>query len=330
MNSKIRLGLVGTGHMGQYHVNVASGLANVYDVIGIHDANPDRGSEIAERFGVRYLDNLDNLLNEVDAVAIAVPTAVHYEVAKKALEKGKHVLVEKPMTQTVDQGRELVDLATKNDLIFQVGHVERFNGAVLEIGKIADKPFLIESRRLAPFNPRISDVGVVLDLMIHDLDIVLNLVHEKVVSVFARGCKVFSDHEDIAAAIIQFENGCIAHLNASRATQSKIRTLKISQEKAYIILNFTTQDIDVHRQASSAYLMTREELRYKQESFVERIFVHKDNPLRQEHLHFVACIKGEQEPIVSGESDLRTLEVANNILEQIKSTMPAKSVINAS
>src|SRR5690606_2606814 len=150
--------------------------------------------------------------------AVAVPTVHHYAVAKKALERGRHVLVEKPMTATVEQARELVDLAGRKGLIFQVGHVERFNGAVLELGKVVDKPFLIESRRLAPYNPRIADVGVVLDLLIHDLDIVVNLVDAEILSVHGRGCRAFSQHEDIAVATLHFDNGCIANLNASRAT----------------------------------------------------------------------------------------------------------------
>ncbi len=315
---KIKLGLVGTGHMGQYHVNVVVGL-NEYKVVGIHDVDPARSEEIGKRFGVNSYDNLDRLIDAVDALVIAVPTVFHYDTALRCLNAGKHVLVEKPMTQSVEQARKLVDIAFNKNLILQVGHVERFNGAVMELNKIIDKPLLIESRRLAPFNPRIGDVGVVLDLMIHDLDIVLNMMgNDKIKSVHASGTKAFSEHEDIAVATIQFESGCIANLNASRATQNKVRTLIISQEKAYIILDFSTQDIDIHRQATSAYLMTREELKYKQESFVEKIYVHKDNPLRQEHLHFINCIKGTATPIVDGQTDILTLEIANRILSQIK------------
>lgn len=318
MAAKIKLGLIGTGHMGQYHVNVAVGLSE-YEVQGIFDSDSIRSHDIARRFGVGSFETLDELLKNVDAVVVAVPTVYHYDIARKCLQAGKHVLVEKPMTQTVDQARELVELAEKNSLTLQVGHVERFNGAVLELNKIIDSPLLIESRRLAPFNPRISDVGVVLDLMIHDLDIVLNLVGQgdKIKSVHASGVKAFSNHEDVAVATLQFESGCVANLLASRATQYKVRTLVISQEKSYIVLDFATQDIDIHRQASSAYLMTREELKYRQESFVEKIFVHKDNPLRQEHLHFIGCIQGSMTPIVDGRSDIRTLEIANQILEQI-------------
>lgn len=320
MDKKIKLGLVGTGHMGQYHVNVAVGL-DQYEVAGIYDADRKRAIEIAERFGTQAYDEYTALLDDVDAVTIAVPTVFHFEIAKLALESGRHVLVEKPITTTVAEAEELVALAERNGLMFQVGHIERFNGAVLELNKIADKPQLIESRRLAPYNPRISDVGVVLDLMIHDIDIILNLVNEEVVSVHGRGISIHSKHEDAAAATIQFANGCVANIVSSRVTQAKIRRLHISQESAFIVLDFSTQDIEIHRQATSAYLMTREELKYKQESFVEHIAVHRDNPLKQEHEHFIDCIRGKSEPIVGPQEELRTLQIAASILEDVQNNL---------
>ncbi|MCR9145331.1 MAG: Gfo/Idh/MocA family oxidoreductase [bacterium] len=318
--SKVKVGLVGTGHMGQYHVNIAAGLPE-YEVSGIYDADQARAAEIGERFNVPPIASYDDLVERSEAIVIAVPTVLHYKMALQALQAGKHVLVEKPMTETVDQARELVALAESKGLTFQVGHVERFNGAVLELNKIVEQPLLIESRRLAPFNPRISDVGVVLDLMIHDIDIILNMVNKEVVSVHARGNRTLSDHEDVAVATILFEGGCVANLIASRASQAKIRRLNITQENAYIVLDFATQDIDIHRQASSAYLMTREELKYKQEAFVEKIAVHRDNPLRQEHQHFIASIRGASEPVVGYQEELRTLEIASKILADIKGTL---------
>ena len=321
MSDKIKLGLIGVGHMGQYHVNVATGLTGEYHVVGVYDADAARTKEIADRFSTNAYTDLDRLIEESDAIAIAVPTVLHYEIAKKALEKGKHVLVEKPITETVAQARELVELAEKKGLILQVGHVERFNGAVMELKKVVDHPVLVESRRLAPFNPRIGDVGVALDLLIHDLDIILNLIGKELKGVFARGKKVFSKHEDVASATLQFEGGAVASLVASRATQSKVRTLTVSQEKAYIILDFATQDLEIHRQASVASLMIPDELRYKQESFVEKIMIHKDNALRQEHLHFIGCIRGKEKPMVSGYSDIRTLEIMGEIVKQIQENM---------
>ena len=315
-NQKIKVGLVGTGHMGQYHLNVATSLPE-YDFLGIYDLDQNKSNEVSERMKVHSFSSYEELLNKVDAVIIAVPTAMHYEMGLLALNARKHVLIEKPITVSVKQAQELVDLAEKKDLIMLVGHVERFNGAVLELSKIVQNPFLIEANRVAPYNGRIQDVGVVLDLMIHDLDIVLNLVKEEVVSVHAQGNPWISKTEDIAVATIKFASGCVANFLASRVTQARVRSLKITQENTYIVLNFATQEIDIHRRASSAYLMTREELRYKQEAFVERIEVHRDNPLKQEHNHFIDCIRKKTTPLVKGKEELRTLQIANQILECI-------------
>ncbi|MDZ4725229.1 MAG: Gfo/Idh/MocA family oxidoreductase [Leptospira sp.] len=317
MDKKVRLGVIGTGHMGQYHVNVAKMLSDA-ELVGIFDASNERATQIAEKHKTKAFNSETELLNAVDAVVIAAPTFLHHKIAKQALESNKHVLVEKPISQTVEEAKELVALANKNKLVLQVGHVERFNGAVLELGKIAEHPLLIESRRLAPYNSRIADVGVVLDMMIHDIDIVLNLVKSEVVDVKAVGSSVVSKHEDVASVVIRFANGCVASLNASRASQAKIRTLNISQKDSYVFLDFTNQEIELHRQASSTTQLGSGEIRYKQESIVEKIFVHKDNPLKQEHEHFINCIKGEVEPMVKGESDIRTLEVAYKILKQIE------------
>lgn len=316
MTKKTTVGIVGCGHMGQYHVNVASSLS-IADLVGIYDADPERAKQIADKHNTIPFENYEALLKEVESVVIAVPTFLHYEYAKKALENGKHVLLEKPIAESLEQAKEIVSLANSKNLTLQVGHVERFNGAVLELSKISKSPVFIESRRLAPYNPRIKDVGVVLDLMIHDIDIILNLVKSPVQSVVARGTKVVSDHEDIASVVIQFENGCVANLNASRATQAKIRTLTISEKDSYVYLDFSAQEIEIHRQASSLTQLSMGEIRYKQESIVEKIFVHKDNPLKQEHEHFFKCIQGTDTPLVVGDSDVKTLEVAHKILNQI-------------
>ncbi len=317
MDKKVRLGVIGTGHMGQYHVNVAKMLTDA-ELVGIYDASTERASQIAEKHKTKAFASEADLLKEVDAIVIAAPTFLHHKIAKQALSEKKHVLVEKPISQTVEEARELVEIANKNGLVLQVGHVERFNGAVLELGKIAEHPLLIESRRLAPYNSRIADVGVVLDMMIHDIDIVLNLVKSEVVDVKAVGSSVVSKHEDVASVVIRFANGCVASLNASRASQAKIRTLNISQKDSYVFLDFTNQEIELHRQASSTTQLGSGEIRYKQESIVEKIFVHKDNPLKQEHEHFISCIKGDAMPMVKGESDIKTLEVAYRILKQIQ------------
>ncbi|HNN79845.1 MAG TPA: Gfo/Idh/MocA family oxidoreductase, partial [Leptospiraceae bacterium] len=271
------------------------------------------------KYSVPSFATPEALIEKVDAVVIAAPTFLHHKLSKLALTAGKHVLVEKPIAESVEQARELVKLAEQNKLIFQVGHVERFNGAILELGKIVDTPMLIESRRLAPYNARIKDVGVVLDMMIHDIDIVLNLVDSDVVKVHAVGQKIVSEHEDVATVVLKFANGCVATIAASRNTQAKIRTLNITDKNAYIKLDFGDQEIELHRQASSNTQLSAESIRYKQESIVEKIFVHKDNPLKQEHEHFVKCILGKDSPQVEGEKDIRTLEIAHQILKEISS-----------
>jgi predicted dehydrogenase len=316
MSDKIRVGVIGTGHMGQYHVNVARQIIDG-TLVGIYDADSDRAKLIAEKYETNPFSDLNTLFDKVDAVIIAAPTFLHYQIAKDALNSGKHVLVEKPITETVAQAKEIVELANSKKLVLQVGHVERFNGAILELGKIVDTPMLVESRRLAPFNARIKDVGVVLDMMIHDIDIVLNLVNSKVVELHASGSKFVSNHEDVASVVLKFENGCIANITASRNTQSKIRTLNITDKDKYIKLDFTDQEIELHRQATSNTQLSSEQIRYKQESIVEKIFVHKDNPLKQEHEHFVKCILGKTQPHVLGEKDIQTLEIAHRIIKEI-------------
>lgn len=316
MSDKIKLGIIGVGHMGQFHVNVAKQLSEA-TITGIYDADPERVKVIAEKYGVPSFATPEELIQNVDAVVIAAPTFLHHTLSKLALTSGKHVLVEKPIAESVAQAKELVELANKNKLILQVGHVERFNGAILELGKIVDTPMLIESRRLAPYNPRIKDVGVVLDMMIHDIDIVLNLVDSEVVKVHAVGQKIVSAHEDVATVVLKFANGCVATIAASRNTQAKIRTLNITDKNAYIKLDFADQEIELHRQASSNTQMSLESIRYRQESIVEKIFVHKDNPLKQEHEHFVKCILGTATPHVEGNNDIKTLEIAHRILAEI-------------
>lgn len=313
---RVRIGVVGVGHMGQYHANILSGLDGV-DFVGIYDASLNRAEEISNRFSVRAYESLDKLFSKVDAVCIAVPTNLHYKVASRALNAGVHVLVEKPMTRTVRYAEKLVELAHKKDLVLQTGHVERFNGAIRQIGNILNEPKLVEARRLAPWTPRIKDVGVVLDLMVHDVDIVLGLLRSPVMAVDAVGTAVYSPYEDAATAILQFENGCVANLTASRITNEKIRTLSISQKDAYIFLDYNRQGIDVYKRLSQDYSLKNQEIRYTVENTVERVVVHSVNPLQQELMHFCECVRGTSKPLVSGESDVNTLRLTRTILDRI-------------
>ncbi|HMV35928.1 MAG TPA: Gfo/Idh/MocA family oxidoreductase, partial [Turneriella sp.] len=257
------------------------------------------------------------LIKECEAVTIAVPTHLHYEIAKKALAAGKHVLVEKPITLDIAQAEELINLAEAKNLILQVGHVERFNGAVMALGNIVTEPLLIQTRRLNPFSGRILDAGVVLDLLIHDIDIVVNLVGKPVVRHVAFGNCITGKHEDIAVIELQFEGGCIATLTASRLSQYKERALTVMQKNNFLILNYGTQEIEIHRQGNSVTVTAPDEIKYSQESIVERVFIHKDNPLKSEHLHFYNCIVGSEKPLVTGRADLSTLKIALDSVKQI-------------
>lgn len=320
MSERIRAAVVGVGHMGQYHVNIYSELNDV-DLVGVCDSSEERAGEIASRYNTAAYTDYHELLDKVDVVTIAVPTSLHYEVSKPFVEKGIHVLLEKPIANRLEEATALFELADKKGVHLQIGHVERFNGAVQEIKKVIKDPLVLEFRRVGPFTSRISDAGVVMDIMIHDIDIALNLIDSKVKSINAMGGKAYTDREDFASCQLLFENGCLANFISSRVTQEKVRTLAISQKDAYVFLDFNEQDIQIHRQAASHYFMSREELRYKQESFIERIFVHKGNPLKYEVQHFLDCAMRKADRHISAKSELRSLKIALRVLDKIKEEM---------
>ena len=314
---KVRAGVVGVGHMGRYHVGVYSEIPNV-KLVGVSDLNETRGREIAEKYNTIFYKNYKELFNKADVISIAVPTSHHYKTTKDFLMAGIHVLVEKPMTKSIKEAMELFEIADKKGLTLQVGHVERFNGAVHELKKIVDNPLFIECRRLGPYDSRIQDDGVVVDLMIHDIDIILSLVNSKVKRLNVIGNSIFSDKDDLCNVQMEFENGCIANITASRVTQHKIRTLAITQKDKYIFLDYSNQDIHIHRQASSEHFLTRQELRYKQESFTERIFVHRDNPLKLELNHLIDCAINGADRMVPADEEIYSLQIALEVLDKFK------------
>jgi predicted dehydrogenase len=313
----VKAGVVGGGQMGQYHVGIYSELFDV-DLVGIADCDRDRALALADKYNTGAFEDYHEMLDMVDVVSIAVPTSLHYKVASDFLKAGVHVLLEKPIAHTMEEARELFRLADVHDAVLHIGHVERFNGAIQELKKIVHTPWLIESRRLGPFVPRIKEDGVVLDVMIHDVDIILNLVDSPVRQINALAKSIYSGREDLACVQICFQNGCVANIVASRATEIKIRTMAITQPDAYIFLDYTDQDIRVHRKASSEHVITRGALRYRQESLIERIFVHKDNPLKLEIKHLIDCATQGAMRAVSVDEDLRSLRVALQILEVLE------------
>ena len=317
---KVNISLIGIGRMGQFHLNVINQI-NSINLSGIYDSDEKHLDEISSKYNINKFVSLEEAIDKCDAVIIASPTKFHFDIAKKSIQKGKHVLVEKPMTENFIQAEELETMVKEKNIIFQVGHVERFNGAVQELHHIIENPYLIEARRLAPFTPRITDVGVVFDIMIHDLDIVTSLVKKPLIRFSASGKRIKTKNEDIASALLEFEGNTIATISASRVTQEKIRTLSISSEEAHFILDYATQDITIHRQAASqSKIKTSIGINYTQESIIERVFIHRDNPLKLEDEHFANCILGKDKKLVSIEDDVRTIKLTEGILNKIKET----------
>ncbi|MDP2960248.1 MAG: Gfo/Idh/MocA family oxidoreductase [candidate division Zixibacteria bacterium] len=244
--SKIKVGVIGVGHLGEHHTRIYSGLPQA-ELVGIYDSDLEKAKSKAEKYKTTYFMELDQLLQKVEAVSLVVPTSSHYEVAKKVLNQGIHILIEKPITETVEQAEELIQIARKKNLTLQVGHIERFNPAFRAIENIKLEPKFIESHRLSSFVERGTDVAVILDLMIHDLDLILYLVKDKIKSVEASGVAVITETEDIANARITFENGCVANITASRISARPMRKLRIFQKNAYISLDFLEKKAEVYR-----------------------------------------------------------------------------------
>jgi predicted dehydrogenase len=321
-NQKVKIGIIGVGRMGTYHANVLTTLNNDIDFIGIYDIDDERAQYIAEKYNTRAYESREQLLDNAEGVCIAAPTHLHYEIAKSALQAGVHTLVEKPVACKVREAQELVETSRKNGLVFQVGHVERFKGAVLELRNIVHDPYLVEARRLSPWENKVWDTGVVLDLMIHDIDIVLSLIKSEVEHIDAVGKSVRSGYEDIASAVLLFKNGAIANITSSRLSETRVRTMSISQDNAFINLNFETQDINIYRGSSAKFfVVSQKEIDYKQEFFVERVLVQKENALKEELQHFSDCIHGKVEPIVQGEDDIKTLKITLEIVGKINKNL---------
>ncbi|BAT71716.1 oxidoreductase [Thermosulfidibacter takaii ABI70S6] len=324
MQRRVRAGVIGVGRMGEYHCGAYTEIHYV-DLVGVADTNEERLKVISERYDVPGYTDYRELLDKVDVVSVAVPTAFHYEVATECMRRGVHVLVEKPIAYSLEEAERMFEIAKENKVVLCVGHVERFNGAVQELMNIVENPLLIESRRLGPFSPRVASDSVVLDLMIHDIDIVLRLARSEVSEIDATGLSYYTDRCDAATVQIRFESGCIATLTASRVTQHKIRTMAVSERDFYVFLNFTEQDLHIHRQAYSEAVRLKDQLRYKQSSIIEQVFVHKGNPLKLELMHFIDLAFGNGDRIVSVDDELRSLKVALEVERILKE----KGVIKA-
>lgn len=311
----LRAGVIGVGHLGYHHARLYSALAGA-DLVGIVDTDAERGKTVAEEFAAPLLGQTRDLIAAgAQAVSVAVPTVSHCGIVLELLAAGVHVLVEKPIANTVDEAREMVDAARAHGLVLQVGHVERFNGAVGALLETVKNPRFVECHRLSPYPNRGDDVSVVLDLMIHDLDIVMALDGTEVVSIDAIGVPVFSEQEDIANARIRFASGCVANLTASRVSMERMRKIRIFEENAYVSTDYSEQEVMVYRKkpgpipAGSAPM---------ESITVEPLDVSREEPLRLEIEDFVACAQSGRRPVVSGEDGLRALELAQDIIAFIR------------
>ncbi len=315
-----RLGVIGVGHLGQHHARVYTEILGT-QLVGVVDQSESRASVIGETLGVPFYTNIDEFIQKArpEAVSVVVPTILHYEVAKKALLSGIHVLIEKPVTTTVREAEELLRIAEKYDLVLQVGHIERFNSAIQYISKIIHDPVFLQSRRLGPYSTRINDVGVVLDLMIHDIDIIMSLVKSDIREISAMGRCLRSDHEDLATAQMSFENGSIAHIHVSRVSERRLRQLEISEPQRYVTVNYETQDVSIHRCVKEDNSLIE---------VIEHPVFPKSEPLKLELQHFVSCVREGKQPLVGGSDGKRALEVAISVLKQIHIAESRSNKIN--
>lgn len=309
---KLRVGVVGVGYLGKFHAQKYQYMPDV-ELVGVVDTNPDQGKKIAEETGTMYYGDHQLLFDKVDAVSIAAPTPIHFSIAKDFLTHGIDVLIEKPITSDLADADELIEIARSRDLIIQVGHLERFNPAVVALEGKIDHPRFIESHRLSIYQGRCIDVSVVLDLMIHDIDLILNLVKSEIETVNAAGISVISENVDIANARLDFKNGAVANVTASRISVKNERKLRLFQKEAYISIDFANHKITfVHPDENEESIgiipgMKIEEMRFE-----------KGDALDDELKSFVHAVKHRQAPLVTGQMGRDALKTALTIISQIQ------------
>lgn len=322
-NNLLKVGVLGVGHLGQHHVKHFCSIDGI-NFLGFFDTDTIQANIISKKFKVKAFQNIDNLIESVDAVSIVTPTTYHAKIAEKCIRKKKHVFIEKPITSTIEEADKVLELAKKNNVIVQVGHIERLNPALKALESYKLRPKFIEIQRLAPYNTRGTDVPVVLDKMIHDIDIVLSLADSKVRSISATGLSILTDSIDIAHARIKFENGCVSSITSSRIAKDEVRKIKTFQQNLYAT-------VDLYKGLTEVYTISKEDLNKK--SFLmsvpfnyknktrhivyEKPTITKKDALRLELINFTNAIKGIEKPIVDGQSGREALNIAIKIQEKI-------------
>lgn len=299
---KVKVGIIGVGYLGTQHARILSYLEEA-ELIGVADIDFKKAMVIGNRHRVKYYANFENMLDEIDAGIVATPTSEHFAISMKLLSAGKSVLVEKPITETVEQARELVSMANKNGIILQIGHLERFNPAVEALENLISEPKFIEVQRLGSFSARSLDIDVVLDLMIHDLDIIMALIKDEVKVIRSSGIHVLSDKIDIANARLEFASGCIATLTASRVHQGKVRKLRIFEPTSYYSIDYIDQEVKVFPLNG-------------RQTDIKTLKIKKEEPLKKELQNFSRCVIDGNKRKVTGEEGLRALELAYSVLSE--------------
>ncbi len=322
----IKIGVLGAGHLGKIHIKLLKEV-NAFELVGFYDANPEAAVIVENELGVKRYETIEELLSVVDAVDIVTPTIAHYECAAKAIRNSKHVFIEKPITNTIDEAKSLIQLSKEANVKVQVGHVERFNPAFLAAREYCSSPMFIETHRLAQFNPRGTDVSVVLDLMIHDIDVILSVVKSNIKRISASGVAVVSDSPDIANARIEFDNGCVANLTASRISMKNMRKSRFFQKDAYISVDFLDKKVDVIRlkniEGEADPLAVTIDLgngKGSKQIYFENPKTQSTNAIKMELEMFADSINNNTTPIVSADDGYKALDVAYRIIEKMKVT----------
>lgn len=316
----VRIGVIGTGRMGQSHCRVYSNLRHA-KFVGLCDANADVGKDVAKRYDVAFFRNVESLLENVDAVSVCTPTPQHFDIVQKCLDQNIHVMVEKPFTETLEQARALKEAASKNGTIVQVGHIESFNPTFIELQKVMEGMDILAMNfnRLSPFQGSNVDVDVVLDLMIHDIGLVVSMFNTEPLAVDAHGFCVFTDTVDYALAVLKYEPEILLTLIASRVTEQKIRAVSVTTRDAFIEADLLHKTIEIHRRTLGDYVNHRNSVKYRQESLIERILVPAVEPLFVELEDFVACVSQPKAPKVTAEDGYKALRfvllLRNKIME---------------
>lgn len=306
----IRAGVIGAGYLGQYHAAKYHAMDSV-ELVGVVDIDARRAEEIAARHQTKAFTDFSALIGQVDAVSIVTPTPLHFEIGQAMLKAGIHVLIEKPMTTSLEDAHALIDLAEAKQLVLQVGHLERFNPAVLAVQDMINRPMFIESHRLSVYQGRSTDVSVVLDLMIHDIDIILNFVQSEIESIHASGAAVVSDHCDIANARLAFKSGCVANITASRISTKSQRKIRLFQKNSYIAVDFAKREIMHIHQTNQSHDGLIPGMEVHQSCFPE------GDALEAELRSFASAVGACHEPVVTGRMGYQALEVALNVMSQI-------------